>query len=111
MKIGILGSGDVGKALAAGCVKHGHGVMMGTRESGKLADWAGKHNPRVGTFDQAAAFGEMIMLAVKGSAASAALQAANGKGENLRGKPVIDATNPITDAPPVNGVLKFFTTY
>ena len=110
MKIGILGSGDVAKALGAGCIKHGHSVMMGTRESRKLADWVTKNPARVGTFDQAAAFGDVIMLAVKGSAASAALQAANGRGDYLSGKPVIDATNPIAEAPPVNGVLKFFTT-
>ena len=48
-----------------------------------------------------------MVLAVKGTAAQDALRAANAS--NLAGKPVIDATNPIADAPPVNGVLKFFT--
>jgi predicted dinucleotide-binding enzyme len=108
MKVGILGSGDVAKALAGGFLKHGHDVMMGTRTSSKLADWA-KQNPRgsVGSFAEAARFGELVVLAVKGTVALDALRAAGAA--NLAGKPVIDATNPIADAPPVNGVLKFFT--
>jgi len=56
----------------------------------------------------AATFGEVVVLAVKGAGAADALRAA-GKA-NLAGKTIIDATNPIADAPPVNGVLKFFTT-
>ena len=48
-----------------------------------------------------------MVLAVKGTAAEQALHAAGAA--NLAGKPVIDATNPIADAPPSNGVLKFFT--
>jgi predicted dinucleotide-binding enzyme len=81
---------------------------MGTREAGKLAEWQ-KQNPkaRVGSFSSSAEFGEVVVLAVKGSAASAALKAAGGA--NLSGKVVIDASNPIADAPPTNGVLKFFT--
>jgi predicted dinucleotide-binding enzyme len=109
MKIGVIGSGDVGQTLASGFLKHGHEVIIGTRESGKLADWA-KANPkgRVGNFAETARFAEVVVLAVKGSVASAALRGAGA--ENLAGKVVIDATNPIADAPPVNGVLKFFTT-
>jgi predicted dinucleotide-binding enzyme len=108
MKVGILGSGDVAKVLASGFLKHGHDVMMGTRTPSKLADWA-KQNPRgkVGSFADAAGFAELVVLAVKGSAALDALRAAGAA--NLTGKPVIDATNPIADAPPVNGVMKFFT--
>jgi 8-hydroxy-5-deazaflavin:NADPH oxidoreductase len=108
MKIGVLGSGDVAKVLGAGFLKHGHDVMMGTREPAKLADWAAQ-NPkgRVGGFADAATFADLVVLAVKGTAAADALGAA-GKA-NLAGKVVIDATNPIADAPPVNGVLKFFT--
>ena len=108
MKVGILGSGDVAKSLAAGFLKHGHDVMLGTRTPGKLADWTAK-NPkaRAGSFEEAARFGELVALAVKGSVAADALDAAGTS--NLAGKPVIDATNPIADAPPVNGVLKFFT--
>jgi len=108
MKIGILGSGEVARTLAGGFLQHGHDVKLGTRDSGKLAAWA-TQNPRaaVGGFDEAAAFGELLVLAVKGTAVPAALGAAGAT--NLAGKPVIDTTNPIADAPPSNGVLKFFT--
>jgi len=111
MKIGILGSGDVGRALAEGFLKHGHDVMMGTRDAAKLSDWT-RDNPRarVGSAADTAAFGEVVVLAVKGGAAEAALQGAGGAGaKNLSGKVVIDACNPIADAPPEKGVLKFFT--
>jgi predicted dinucleotide-binding enzyme len=108
MKVGVLGSGDVAKVLASGFLKHGHDVMMGTRTSSKLTDWA-KQNPKgtVGGFDDAARFADVVILAVKGTVAPEALRAAGAA--NLAGKVVIDATNPIADAPPVNGVLKFFT--
>jgi 8-hydroxy-5-deazaflavin:NADPH oxidoreductase len=108
MKVGVLGSGDVGKVLAAGFLKHGHEVMMGTRTPDKLAEW-GQKNPRgrIGSFSDAAKFAEAAVLAVKGSAAIDALHAAGG--DNLGGKIVIDATNPIADAPPAGGVLNFFT--
>jgi hypothetical protein len=108
MKIGILGSGAVAKSLAGGFLKHGHEVMLGTRDRAKLQEW-GAQNPRgaVGQFADAAAFGEVIVLAVKGAVAADALRA--GGVSNLAGKTVIDATNPIADAPPTNGVLKFFT--
>ncbi|MGE5347341.1 MAG: NADPH-dependent F420 reductase, partial [Acidithiobacillales bacterium] len=62
---------------------------------------------RVGSFPEAAKFGEVVVLAVKGTAAADAVRAAGA--ENLRGKTVIDATNPIADTPPANGVLRFFT--
>jgi 8-hydroxy-5-deazaflavin:NADPH oxidoreductase len=108
MKIGIIGSGDVAKALATGFVKHGHAVVLGTRTVGKLADWANTAaGIRVDNFANAAQFGDLVVLAVKGSAAGEALKAANPA--NLKGKVVIDTTNPIADSPPVNGVLKFFT--
>lgn len=108
MKIGVLGSGDVAKVLASGFLKHGHAVKLGSRSPEKLADWL-KANPKgfTGTFAEAAAFGEAVVLAVKGTAALEALQLAGAK--NLAGKTVMDATNPIADAPPVNGVLQFFT--
>ena len=108
MKVGILGSGDVAKVLAGGFLKHGHEVLMGTRSPTKLADWA-KQNPkgRVGSFAEAAQFADLAVLAVKGTVAADALRAAGAA--NLGGKSVIDATNPISDQPPVNGVLRFFT--
>ena len=108
MKIGILGSGDVAKALAGGFLKHGHEVMLGTRTPAKLAEWAAK-NPkgRVAGFADAAKFAELVVLAVKGTAAADVLRLAGAA--TFAGKPVIDVTNPIADAPPVNGVLSFYT--
>ncbi len=108
MKIGVLGSGDVAKTLGSGLLKHGHQVKMGTRTLGKLSDWQ-TQNPQasIGSFADAAASAELIVLAVKGKAAMDVLRLAGA--ENVKGKPVIDATNPIEDAPPVNGVLRFFT--
>ncbi len=110
MKIGILGSGDVAKALAAGFLKHGHEVMLGTRDPAKLADWKAKNRAaQTGSFAEAAKSGELVVLAVKGTVAPEALRAAGQA--NLSGKVIIDATNPIADAAPVNGVLKFFTSH
>jgi predicted dinucleotide-binding enzyme len=109
MKIGVIGSGDVAKVLGSGLLKYGHHVTMGTRETAKLSDWA-KQNPKgkVGGVADAAKFGELVVLAVKGTAAAEALRAAGAT--NLAGKVVMDVTNPIADSPPTNGVLKFFTT-
>jgi 8-hydroxy-5-deazaflavin:NADPH oxidoreductase len=102
-KVGIIGSGTVGKTLAGGFAKHGYAVMMGSREQGKLADWKGAK----GSFAETAAFGDVVVLAVKGTVAESALALCGEK--NLRGKIVIDATNPISDEAPQNGVLRFFT--
>jgi 8-hydroxy-5-deazaflavin:NADPH oxidoreductase len=108
MRIGLIGSGEVGTTLAAGFVKHGHAVTIGTRTPAKLAEWSAQHPEiRIGTLPAAAAFGELIVLAVKGAAAAGALQLAGIA--SLAGKVVVDTTNPITDAPPVNGVLGFYT--
>jgi predicted dinucleotide-binding enzyme len=109
MKVGVLGSGDVAKTLASGFLKHGHAVKMGSRSPGKLADWSAQNSgSSVGTFAEAAEFGGLIVLAVKGNAAAEALALAGAK--NLAGKTVIDACNPIEDAPPDKGVLlRFFT--
>lgn len=108
MRIGVLGSGDVGKTLGAGFLKHGHSVTMGTSNANKLDDWM-RSNPagKVNSFSEAAAFGEVVVLAVKGTKAPDALRQAGASA--LKGKIVIDATNPIADAAPQSGVLKFFT--
>src|SRR5580658_9290185 len=108
MKIGVLGSGIVGQVLATGFLKHGYEVMVGTRSPEKLKEWAAK-NPsgHTGTFDATAKFADLIVLAVNGKVAADALRSAGN--EKITGKIVIDATNPIADAPPVNGVLRFFT--
>src|SRR5579864_6692172 len=109
MKVGILGSGVVGQVLAAGFLKHGHEAAIGTREPAKLADWGAK-NPKakITSFAEAAAFGELVVLAVAGHVAADALGLAGAA--NLAGKTVVDACNPIGGAP-VHGVLPFFTTH
>jgi predicted dinucleotide-binding enzyme len=108
MRIGILGSGVVARTLAGGFLKHGHDVTVGTRDPAKLTDWRKQHpDARVGTAADAASAGELLVLAVKGTAASAALNLAGAP--NLEGKVIIDTTNPIADAPPDHGALRFFT--
>ena len=107
-RVGVLGSGVVGKTLAAGFAKHGHEVTIGTRAPAKLADWAAGAGVKAGTFAEAARFGAIVVLAVKGAVAEDALRLAGAP--NLEGKLVLDTTNPIADAPPDGGVLRFFTT-
>ncbi|MCB0581611.1 MAG: NAD(P)-binding domain-containing protein [Phaeodactylibacter sp.] len=108
-KIGILGSGVVAKALGKGFVQHGYEVKLGTRDATRLAGWQAEAGAKaqVGSVAEAAAFGDAIVLAVKGTAAEKVLEQAGAA--NLEGKTVMDATNPIAEAPPVNGVLQFFT--
>jgi predicted dinucleotide-binding enzyme len=110
-KIGVIGSGAVSEVLAGGFLKHGYDVMRGTREAAKLGEWKNKAGARasVGSFAETAKFGEIVALAVKGTAAESAVKLAGT--ETLAGKTVIDATNPIADAPPSNGVLRFFTSF
>ncbi|MEQ8581082.1 MAG: NAD(P)-binding domain-containing protein [Marinoscillum sp.] len=109
-KIGIFGSGSVGTTLADGFVALGHEVKIGTRDAAKLDDWKAAAGPlaSVGSFDEVAKFGEILVLAVKGVAAEGILREI---GEAiLSGKVIIDATNPIDDkAAPEDGVLAFFT--
>jgi hypothetical protein len=108
MKVAVLGTGGVGQTLASGFLKHGHEVMIGTREPAKLAAWIQEHpGAKAAESRQAAAFGELIVLAVKAKVAAQALNAAGR--ENLAGKTIIDACNPIADGPPDHGVLPFFT--
>lgn len=108
MKVAVIGSGVVGETLANGFLTHGYEVMRASRDPGKLAEWkstAGAH-AQTGDFKQAATWGDLVVLAVKGTAAEAAVKLC---GSALDGKTVIDTTNPIADAAPENGVLKFFT--
>lgn len=109
MKIGILGSGPVGQSLAAGFVKYCHEVMIGTGNPSKLNEWKQKQNIeiKVGTFQETATFGDIIVIALKGSAALGVIQGLSP--ESLSNKTIIDTTNPIADVPPVNGVINFFT--
>jgi predicted dinucleotide-binding enzyme len=108
MKVGIIGSGVVAQTFGGGFLKHGHEVALGTRDPAKLKDWAAKHKgAAVKSMGDAAAFGDVVVLAVAGDGALEALKQA-GAGA-LAGKTVIDACNPIGGGPPVNGVLSFFT--
>jgi predicted dinucleotide-binding enzyme len=109
-RIAVIGSGQVGQVLADGFLKHGYEVMRASREPGKLEAWKAKAGPKaaIGKPADAARWAEIVVLAVKGSGAEAAIAEAGA--QNLAGKTVIDATNPIADnAAPVNGVLRFFT--
>ena len=109
MQIGVLGSGQVGETLANGFLKHGHSVIRGSRDPGKLSSWASHagEGGSTGTFGEAASRAEVVVLAVKGAAAEDVVRALGVS--TLAGKVVIDATNPIADEPPEGGVLRFFT--
>jgi len=108
-KIGIIGSGDVGQALGNGFLKYGYEVLIGSRDPSKLAKWKSNTGGKgiIGTFVDAATFGEIIVLAVKGNGAIDAIKMSQK--ENINGKTVIDTTNPIAELPPENGVLRFYT--
>ena len=99
MKIGVLGTGDVGKTLGAGFAALGHEVKIGSRDPQKVAGWAkqtGK-GASAGTFAEAAAFGEVVLLATLWSGTKSAIDMAGAK--NMAGKVVIDATNPLVFEP------------
>ncbi len=104
-KVGVLGTGDVGKALARGFKKHGHDVRIGSREGSKLAEWSAEHGIVEGSFDVVAEFGEIIVVAVTGHVAEGLVK---GLAHHLAGKVVIDTNNPIA-GPPVKGMLPYFT--
>ena len=106
-KVGILGSGDVGKTLAKGFLKHGYQVAIGSDHAEKLAEFK-RENPQMETvtFEQAAQSGDIVVLCVKATVAEKIIEKVK---RHLSGKTVIDTTNPIADAPPENGVLKYFT--
>jgi predicted dinucleotide-binding enzyme len=107
--VGVLGSGDVGKALSKGFLKYGYSTVIGSDHPEKLAEFR-KENPQIktATFDQAAQSADIIVLCVKGTVAEKIVEKVK---ENLSRKTVIDTTNPIEDAAPQNGVLKYFTNF
>jgi 8-hydroxy-5-deazaflavin:NADPH oxidoreductase len=110
LKIGVLGSGDVGRVLASAFLKEGHPVMLGTRDPSKdqVVKWKKENEGgKTGTFSETAAFADVVILATAGSVSLSVIEMA-GK-ENFEDKLVIDTTNPIAPEPPVKGVLKFFT--
>lgn len=110
MKVGILGSGIVGQVLGAGFAKHGHQVMMGTRNPGDedVRKWLPQTpTASAGTFSEAARFGDLIVLVVLGRVVEKVIELAGP--QNFASKTVIDATNPLADSPPVGGVLRYMT--
>ncbi len=110
-RVGVIGSGIVGKTLAAGFARHGHETMIGSRDPTQLREWAEEAAPPVltGTFEETARFGDMLVLAVKGTAAEPALALVGA--DLLAGKTVLDATNPIAEQAIEDGVLPFFTSH
>jgi 8-hydroxy-5-deazaflavin:NADPH oxidoreductase len=113
-KIGVLGSGVVGRALAEGFLKHGYEVMLGTRDpaKGEVPAWVAEHaakypGAKAGTFRETAVFGEIVVLAVKGGAVEEVITQAGP--DHLNGKTVIDTTNPLASETPVDGILTFTT--
>jgi 8-hydroxy-5-deazaflavin:NADPH oxidoreductase len=106
-KVAVLGSGVVGETLSNGFLAHGYAVMRGSRDPAKLAAWkaGAKGEASIGSFEDAAGFGEIVVLAVAGSGAAAVVDMIT---PHIAGKPVLDTTNPI-GGPPENGVLKYFT--
>lgn len=110
MKAGIIGSGAVGQTLAKAFSSEGYDVMLGTRNTSKpeVIEF-GKANPgiKTGTFSDVAIFSDLLVLAVSGDGAEEAIKEAGI--DNLSGKIIIDATNPIKKEAPDKGVLKFFT--
>ena len=92
-RVGIVGSGIVGRTLANGFVTHGYDVTIGTNTASKREELRSKTNAKVkiGSFEDAAKFGEIVVVATKGTAAEAAVKAAGIA--NLKGKTVIDTTN------------------
>lgn len=107
VKVGILGSGDVGKVLAKGFLKNGYQVAIGSDHPEKLTEFK-RENPEMetATFEQAAQSGDIVVVCVKGTVAEKIVEKVK---RHITGKTVIDTTNPIADAPPQNGVLKYFT--
>lgn len=106
-RVGVLGSGPVAQVLAAGFKKHGYQVKVGSRDPAKLAGFTAEKGIAAGSLADTAAFGEILVLAVHGTGALDALKQAGAA--TLAGKVVIDATNPIAQEPPENGVIRFFT--
>src|ERR1019366_6449361 len=95
-KIGVLGSGVVGRTLAEGFLKHGYEVMLGTRDPGRgeVPAWVAEHpGANAGTFRETAVFGEIVVLAVKGILVEEVITQAGP--DHLTGKILIDTTNPL----------------
>jgi len=107
-KAGIIGSGNVGVALAKGFLKYGYETTLSSRSEKKRESLRSEiPGVKTDTPENVARNNELIVFAVKGTEAKEALQELNPR--NLSGKTVIDTTNPIADEAPVNGVLSYFS--
>lgn len=97
MKIGVLGTGMVGEAIASRLVELGHEVKMGARsaDNARAAAWRARHGERAGAgaFADAAAFGQVVFVCTNGQATLGAIHMAGVA--NFDGKTVIDVTNPL----------------
>lgn len=97
MRIAVLGTGDVGQTLASGFIATGHSVRMGARsaDNEKMLAWAARSGPEasVGTFADAAQYGDVIVLATLGEANASVIRMADPA--RFAGKVVIDTTNPL----------------
>jgi hypothetical protein len=97
MNVGILGTGDVGRALGKGFIALGHDVKLGARDAKneKALAWTREMGPKAsaGSFGDAAVFGEVILLATLGTANESAIRMAGL--EHISGKVLIDTTNPL----------------
>lgn len=104
---GVVGSGQVGQDFARGLKKHGYEVRIGSRHPTKLATFTSETGIPARTFAEIAVWADALVLAVHGASAEEALKVAGAS--SLKGKLVIDVTNPISAEPPVDGVIKYFT--
>jgi 8-hydroxy-5-deazaflavin:NADPH oxidoreductase len=109
-KVAVLGSGQVGNFLSNGFLKHGYEVMRGSRDPKKLEEWKGKAgSPKAstGTFADAAKFGDIIVLCVKGAVAAEVLESVGA--DNIADKVILDTTNPIDESAKDGPVIRYFT--
>jgi 8-hydroxy-5-deazaflavin:NADPH oxidoreductase len=108
-KVAVLGSGQVGDALSNGFLAHGFAVTRATREPKKLEAWkqGAKGEAAIASYADAAKWADIIVLAVKGTAAEEVLDQCGAA--NLANKTIIDTTNPIGNEPPDHGVIRYFT--
>lgn len=108
-KVGIIGTGEVGKTLALGFQKHGWSVQIGSRDPKKLDDWVNeKHfQGQILHMDEVIALNNLIVLAIKAFETVNFVKSLGN--DRLTGKTIIDVNNPIANEAPENGVLRFFT--
>ena len=97
MKVGVLGTGSVGRTIGTKLVELGHEVTMGSRSATNehAAEWATSAGAGAshGTFAGAAAFGELVFNCTSGTVSLEALGAAGE--ENVSGKVLVDVSNPL----------------